>query len=656
MKKLKKFQDDARQDLLNTTKEVWENGGKNTLLIFQSPTGSGKTFTMTKYIESVQEYANKENIEVAYLWVSIGKGGLEEQSYKSLKENLSGDTNVYRLKEVQSDNYLNGGDVVVFNWEKIRSKDGDGRWKNIAMRDGEKGNFIECLHETKNNGTRIVLIIDESHSQAKAERAEELRREIINADLTIEVSATPILKEHKKLIQVDKDDPVREEMIKRDIIINKDLLDGDTDMAILKSAFHKRKELKKLFDKEGSEINPLCLVQIPNADRGDEKIKIIEEFLHSKGVNIRNGKLAIHLTQEKVNQESDMLCQGDNDVEFLIFKQAIDTGWDCPRAHILVKYRERGSIVFELQTVGRILRMPEQKHYTEEELNNGYVYTNDKEYKIKKEEYNPNIIKRIGGKRKKTYKPIKIESFYQKRVSFGDIEADFYLGSDSVARKIFRAKFGKNEEDLKKKLNISESLKKKDTLMVNERVQSSIIDTMTDNLRRGKSEKKVEYSDSDIAHLFNEVIRQNLDGFAPVRSIPTVSQAIKIYFIEDIGIEPGGNGLIWIQNICLNNKEKFADAVRSAVIEYKPIKSKKDKERERDAEENSVWEIPIEEIYPDTDHEKKRYKRYVFDEAHVFFDSAPEKEFSGQIRRIKRCALVVEKWQRTQERKFWCEV
>ena len=31
---------------------------------------------------------------------------------------------------------------------------------------------------------------------------------------------------------------------------------------------------------------------------------------------------------------------------------------------------------FTVQTMGRILRMPEQKHYPNEALNFGYVYTN----------------------------------------------------------------------------------------------------------------------------------------------------------------------------------------------------------------------------------------------------------------------------------------
>ena len=84
---------------------------------------------------------------------------------------------------------------------------------------------------------------------------------------------------------------------------------------------------------------------------------------------------------------------------------AIDTGWDCPRAQILLKFREVNSIVFEIQTVGRILRMPEAKHYTDEALNRSYVYSNIQSIAIKKEIYNPNIIKTYNSKVKEEYKP-----------------------------------------------------------------------------------------------------------------------------------------------------------------------------------------------------------------------------------------------------------
>ena len=51
------------------------------------------------------------------------------------------------------------------------------------------------------------------------------------------------------------------------------------------------------------------------------------------------------------------ISENDCDVNFMLFKQAAGTGWDCPRAHVLVMFREITSPTFHTQTIGRILRM-----------------------------------------------------------------------------------------------------------------------------------------------------------------------------------------------------------------------------------------------------------------------------------------------------------
>ena len=114
---------------------------------------------------------------------------------------------------------------------------------------------------------------------------------------------------------------------------------------VLETAYKKRLELKKLFQAETANINPLVLVQIPTAEAGEDKIKAVKKFLADKGITERkdgagNGKLAIWLAEQK-SETLDWVSEPDNEIEFLIFKQAIDTGWDCPRAHILVKRGNR---------------------------------------------------------------------------------------------------------------------------------------------------------------------------------------------------------------------------------------------------------------------------------------------------------------------------
>lgn len=67
---------------------------------------------------------------------------------------------------------------------------------------------------------------------------------------------------------------------------------------------------------------------------------------------------------------------------FLLFKQALATGWDCPREKIIVKLRENMSETFEIQTLGRLRRMPKAKHYDKEILDCSYLYTFDEKYKL----------------------------------------------------------------------------------------------------------------------------------------------------------------------------------------------------------------------------------------------------------------------------------
>lgn len=70
----------------------------------------------------------------------------------------------------------------------------------------------------------------------------------------------------------------------------------------------------------------------------------------------------------------------DGKQEAVIIKQAVATGWDCPRAHILVKLRDNMDETFEIQTIGRIRRMPEARHYGSDLLDSCYLYTFDEKF------------------------------------------------------------------------------------------------------------------------------------------------------------------------------------------------------------------------------------------------------------------------------------
>jgi type III restriction enzyme len=130
-----------------------------------------------KFIEEIIK--EMPEIDMCFIWISIGKGELHLQSKHSLERVFDG---VPRVSLVEEE--FTGGreriirnEVVVVNWEKLRSKDKDANWKNILMKDGEKLNFRDVLTKTREQ-RKVIMIIDESHIGATAERTAELRDEI----------------------------------------------------------------------------------------------------------------------------------------------------------------------------------------------------------------------------------------------------------------------------------------------------------------------------------------------------------------------------------------------------------------------------------------------------------------------------------------------
>lgn len=659
-KQLKRYQEKAVDKLLSRTKELFDEDLDKRTIVFQAPTGSGKTFMLSQYIEQLIDEAQDEDL--CFLWLSPGKGKLHRQSYKSLKKEFEGFPDAYLLEEefFGSRQIIDKNEVVVANWEKLSNKDRQtGEWKNILMKDKETINFRELVRNTKENKVKIILIIDESHSRANANRAFELREDIIKPDLTIEMSATPILREgeYDEKITAQASDVISEGMIKKEIIINQDIdkIDDDeitSQELVMQVAFEKREQLKQAYKKLDVDINPLVLIQIPVSEAGEDKKEFIESFLAEKGITKDNGKLAVWLNEEKRNQEEDFITKNDNEVEFLIFKQAIDTGWDCPRAQILVRFREIQSLVFEIQTVGRILRMPEAKHYDDDNLNRAYVFTNVKSIEVKKEDYNPNIIKSVFVKREKIYKPIKLKSYYRNRVDYGDIITSFYKVLESVFCDNFgiqmeKFDFGfadKNRKKLEKKIDIK-NLENKDELILNKNLPTKLFDFLDDEKIKSDKNFQAYLSEEDKERAFENLIKINLDGFAAKRSVPTVKQALYIWFKKYIGINLLGTGIIFIQNIVLNNYDTFGELFDKAIRKYRPVKDEEVKKKIEEVEEwNTDWEIEASRNYnPNTympyAYNLSLYKSPTNKKTYLNFDSDIEKEFIEYLEENKKKIL-----------------
>ena len=649
---LKDYQDIKVEELVKAISDLLAKDAQNKVCIFQSPTGSGKTVMVAKFIERIIKEETESDF--CFLWISIGKGELHKQSKKSLERIFDGDPKVSLLEDefFGSRNIIEKNEVVVGNWEKLRTKDrATGEWKSKVMKDGENVNFIEVLQKTKEK-RQIVLIIDESHYASDTERTNELRQ-IVNADVTLEMSATPkiqpspidIAKKTAYYIFVEPKDVIDEGMIKKELIINEDLGDLADDEktsqeVIIEASYNKRLELKQAFIDAGTDINPLCLIQLPNAESGESKKEMVQSFLATKGITESNGKLAIWLSEDK-SDSLDEISEFDSPVEFLLFKQAIDTGWDCPRAHILVKLRDIQSFTFEVQTVGRILRMPEQMHYEDERLNKGYIYTNLESITVSKEEYNPNIIKHLKATRKPIYENIKLQSYYKSRVDFGDITYSFGKVLEDVFCREFdidptaaKINIAENGEKIKRKLMTIVAEPYNESIIIDEILSSTKFDELEDKDFESQVKRtKLRLGDNDLYDVFNIIIRQNLNGFAPKRSIPTVRGSIYQWFKKYLGINYHvNNGIITIQNLFLHPKNisEFSKLLSKATGEYKPIQKAEIKGKIE--EKNYDWEVRFEEFYNQHTDEKLDYNLCIYEPCYLSKTrSTPEREFEKHL-------------------------
>ena len=224
--------------------------------------------------------------------------------------------------------------------------------------------------------------------------------------MTIEVSATPKISNTDYVQSVDLQEVKEEEMVKKSVKLNhklSNIADSTTDEIIIKTALEKRLQLKNNYEGECSDVSPLVLIQLPDSRKGvlDRKDQIIKMLDSSFGINMNNGKLAIYLSDKNSKINLENIEKNTNEVEALIFKQAITIGWDCPRSSILVLFREWKNFEFSIQTIGRIIRMPEIKHYNNDELNHAFVYTNISDVHIaedvyKRLHYNIRINKKRG--------------------------------------------------------------------------------------------------------------------------------------------------------------------------------------------------------------------------------------------------------------------
>ena len=626
MKELR-YQQRAVHDLVEKTIELLCLTGHRKQLVFKAPTGAGKTMMASQMLneltEELQSRGDCPYQRVAYVWIAPNK--LHQQSYFKMKE-FFGETHLLRpvmYDELdQSDGYIHSGEILFVNWESINKE------KNVMVRESEQNlSVFEIARRTQEEqGVPIVVVIDEEHLfwSKTADKSKKVLEQMM-PKVEIRISATP--KTHSDYtVVIPREKVIDEEMIKRQVIMNPDIAKGFTDESelnqhLIAKALEKRNQLAEAYRKVGANINPLLLIQLPNdtsETMSSEDLAIAEQvktYLRVvKGITEENGRLAIWLSKEKANLPH--LEAQDNLAEVLLFKQAIALGWDCPRAAVLLIFRKLQSDTFTIQTVGRILRMPEQKHYAEELLNVGYVYTDISKDKIQIVAEDMDYLYKdvLQAVRRDQLVNVELTSFYSERKSsdrnrlgpdYKKVLINCFVRNWVVAyQPSFFSFDGDGEENTSDMESVCAKNRKAIANRINLDVKNVNVEIPSDVVFQNElgvidtgERKKFARSAGELHRIYIDFCRSLLGKFEKAHSTDVLAGYL-LAAMEDLFelFETDAKKVILYHA----NKPKFVDIIQKSLDVYgRLLQGRKNEARQREFEAYK-WEVPADRLYKES--------------------------------------------------------
>ena len=636
---LKNYQQKAIDDLIGAARSLLETSSSSRMVL-RSPTGSGKTIMMAEALKGLLQESLPN--QYVFIWVSFYK--IHLQSYHKIKQYLAeSQYQIIQLEDLQN-KPLDQNTLLFVNWHSLTTKKRKtGEYSNKYMRDREDGRTLKnILDQTRKADKETILIIDEAHQHYTSKQSREFIDDIIRPVLRIEVSATPQAPQStllsQRVVKVSREDVIQSGLIKESCVLNASIGDYHIDQSsinetVLKAALEKRKQLAKLYQQaDDIDINPLVLVQLPSQTKklsnlDSSVLAETERHLFNNGATYENGKLALWLSDDKKNLEG--VESIDSKVEVLIFKQAVATGWDCPRAQVLVMLREIGSLVFKVQVIGRIMRMPQAHHYQNHpDLNKAYVFSN-----LNDIEFDQDIVAYIPfqeARLKPGIKNINLPKEYAPRQDYGDLTAIF----SQILIDCLNWHFNIKEVDIFNQ--IQAKVKNKLDLEIDKLKFPLLVDTIIANIDMGENEiqrldkKYIELAiaDKDIQAVFDFILKRWCQPYVPSRSISKIKSGLYSWFSRmQYGYEDTQRILVCSET----NQNFFGQIIETAKLKY--AKQHEEDVKSRNIIQKGSFGLPKTDSFGGN-YKSETSKNYAYDKCYLKNNrSNPEKQFENILNR-----------------------
>lgn len=368
--------------------EIARKGG---VMLLQAPTGSGKTLMLGRTLETLVGHLERKTV---WFWFAPFSG-LVDQTIDALSEQCPG----LRLRDASKDRepgLARDGDVFIHTWAAVAANNQDAR--RVRRTTEDSYSLDQMLELLRLDNFSIGVVIDEAHLNfgMGAQAAASFYLNHLRPDVTLLATATPRDAALEKFaddtgvevasrVEVSRAQVVERGLNKWGLMLgvirlreqDEGLVDPET--AALSSGWFQHNRIKGRLSVRGLGVVPLMLVQVEDqAQGGVDPVERVKEKLMAIGVPER--KIAVH-TSGKPDPDFHTLAF-DPSREVLIFKVAVATGFDAPRAWTLVSVRPSRGRDFGLQIVGRIMRVhPAVRpiHGEDDLLDRGYVFLTDPE-------------------------------------------------------------------------------------------------------------------------------------------------------------------------------------------------------------------------------------------------------------------------------------
>lgn len=412
---LKDYQEAAVDDLLQQLERArveWRRDGTISSTALTATTGAGKTVMATAVIESLFWGNEKFDVEAdpgaVVLWFSDDPA-LNRQSRDRLLEASDKFTSadLVLVEPPFARAKLEPGKVYFLNTQKLGKNslltrghvddpDDDSITGMQATPDMQGWTIWETIANTiDDEDLTLYLILDEAHrGYTKARGAGEkktLVRKLVNGHagyppvpIVWGISATidrfqEAMKEASAsgdrrtlpFVQVDPSRVQESGLVKDTIVLNIPDEAGQFDITFVRLAAERLRQSRERWEayaraqKDPEAVRPLLILQVPNTPDPDEiglALDAIVDVLPDVHEGSVRHVLGDHTTQKFGSWQVDWIepqrVEDEKRVTVLIAKDAISTGWDCPRAEVMVSFRPAKDNTHITQLLGRMVRSP----------------------------------------------------------------------------------------------------------------------------------------------------------------------------------------------------------------------------------------------------------------------------------------------------------